>query len=71
MGEENVCMMCSGMEADDAIDDAGLGPLRASVRCRGARLKAKQLCPSGNFFNAAVPLPEILESAGVHLLWQP
>ena len=55
-----------GMEADDAIDDAGLGPLRASVRCR-ARLKAKQLCPSENFFNAAVSLPEILESAGVHL----
>ena len=51
-----------GMEADDAIDDAGLGPLR-----HAAPLKAKQLCPSENFFNAAVPLPEILESAGVHL----
>ena len=52
MEEENVCMMCSGaradgMEADDAID-AGLGPLRDA-----ARLKAKQVCPSENFFNAA------------------
>ena len=36
-----------GMEADDAIE-AGLGTLRDA-----ARLKAKQVCPSENFFNAA------------------